>query len=207
MGRRDEPPGGGPYGMTRLLGMVSEGDAFETLRLMLDKCPGFFQDYYSAIPDYEDGLEFAGGALAELKARSRGVPAERYMRWDICLISLKLEMLDKLGRWQEYRDYFSEVFRKHPNYRGAYAKTARHLKLDRASPYFMGEDEEYFYAHFLYLLLPRFEAVKEILKKNGRVKRRPPRQSPEAARRAFMDAEARLRLLLGLENNVIKKQR
>ena len=194
-------------GMLSLLGSVSDGDVFGALCLLLDKHPQFFQEYYAAVPDYEDGLAFAEHALAELKARRGGVPSERYMRRHICLISLKLEMLDKSGRWAEYHKYFTGVYEQHPGYRGVYAKAALHLRMDRAHPYFMGEDKDYYYAHFLYLLLPRFEEIEKILTHNSKIKRPAPRQSPEAARKAFNQAEARLRTLLGLENNVINRQR
>jgi hypothetical protein len=193
--------------MIRLLELVSPQDTFGAVRLVLDKCPQFFQEYYQAVRDYEDGLRFTEYAFEQIKAHRKDVMMEQYMRWDICLISLRLEMLDMLGRWGDYQRYFIEVFKEHPNYQGAYAKTAKHLKMDRASPYYMGEDDKYFYAHFLYLLLPRFEAIGKLIWAGVPAGRAGGAFGKYQAQRAFLEMTERLHLLLGIENNIIKRQK
>lgn len=197
----------GPLTLVRLFKRHDGYDTFNALKLVLDKAPQFFQDYYRLIPDYQDGMNFVDFAYSVIKGYGRGSPLERLMRWDICLMSLKLEMLDKLGKWREYYDFFNEMYKAHPNYQCAYEKKARHLQIDRANPYLLGEDRDFYYVHFMYLLLPRYEAINKYLKYHGKVpiKRKIPKISEERLREDFISMKERLDTLLGLDENFIKK--
>lgn len=196
----------GPCTLERLFQRSVKEDTYNALRLILDKAPRFFQEFYSLVPDYKDGLSFVGFAFDVIKPYERKVPRERFMRWEICLITLKLEMMDKLGHWQEYRDYFDEMYDLHPDYQGKYAKTAMHLKVDRAHPYMISEDGDFYNVHFLYLLLPRYETINKYLKANKKVpiKRKPPDIDKQTIIRNYRLLAERLDMLLKLDGNIIK---
>ena len=197
----------GPYILRRLFQRQDGYDTFAVLKLVLDKVPQFLQDYYRLIPDYQDGLDFVDFAHDIIKEYGRGTPMERLMRWDICLVSLKLEMLDKLGKWREYRDFYDDMYKKHPNYRCAYEKKARHLQIDRADPYLLGEDRDFYYVHFLYLLLPRYEAINKYLETHRKtpIKRKPPKINEKHLKEDYISMKERLDTLLGIDANIIKK--
>jgi tetratricopeptide (TPR) repeat protein len=122
----------GPYTLERLFERHSAEDTYNALKLILDKAPRFFQEYYQLVPNYEDGLSFVDFALDILTPYKRKIPAERFARWNICLITLKLEMLEKLGYWDEYRDYFNKIYALHPKFLSVliprYKAIVRHLK-------------------------------------------------------------------------------
>lgn len=201
--------GTGAQSLRRLFDRGSAESTYAALRLILDKAPRFLQEYYSLVPDYRDGLDFINFAYEIIGAYKSKVPHERFMRWDICLITLRLEMLDKLGRWKEYRDYFDEMYKAHPNYQGHYSKKAKHLKIDRAHPYMLDEDGDYYHVHFLYLLLPRYEAINKYLKANKKVPitRKKPETDTQTMSRNYKLLAERLDMLLALDENVLNNYR
>ena len=196
----------GPQTLRRLFEQQNYGDVYSALKLILDKAPKFLQEYYSLVPIYDDGLDFVDFAYDIITPHKRKIPGERYMRWDICLITLKLEMLDKLGRWEEYRDYFNKIYSLHPDYQGRYAKTAVHLTYARAHPYMISADGDYYNVHFLYLLLPRYEAINRYLKarRKGVIKRRPPDTDSLTMSRNYNLLAERLGMLLKLDGSIMR---
>jgi len=102
--------------LQRLFDRPTDEDTFNALKLVLDKAPRFLQEYYQLVPDYEDGLRFVDFAYGVVNPYKRRTPEARFTRWNVCLITLKLEMLDKLGRWGEYRDYFNQIYALHPKF-------------------------------------------------------------------------------------------
>lgn len=195
--------------LQRLFSRGSAGDTYSALKLILDKAPRFFQEYYALVPNYRDGLDFVNFAYEVIKPYKGKVPPERFMRWDICLITLKLEMLDKLGRWKEYRDYYDEMYKLHPDYQGHYSKTAKHLKVNRAHPYMIQEDNDFYHVHFLYLLLPRYEAINKYLKANKKVPitRKQPDIDTQTMTRNYKLLAERLERLLALDENILSNYR
>jgi hypothetical protein len=111
---------------------------YNALKLIFDKAPRFLQEYYQLVPDYEDGLRFVDFAYSVITPYKRKVPHKRFARWNIYLISLKLEMLDKQGHFSEYRDYFNQIYALHPEYLSLliprYKAIALHLKSPKKFP-------------------------------------------------------------------------
>ncbi|MCL1820832.1 MAG: hypothetical protein FWG36_09285 [Oscillospiraceae bacterium] len=184
-----------------------EDDTYKALKIILDRAPRFLREFYELVPNYKDGLDFVDFAYGEIKQRKSKVPVERYMRWEICLITLKLEMLDKLGYWEEYHNFFNDMYDKHPHYQGKYAKNAVHLKMARAHPYMISEDGDFLNVHFLYLLLPRYEAICKYLRAKAQIKRKPPVIDEQTAKRNYALLSERLEHLLKLDRNLLQLYR
>jgi hypothetical protein len=199
-----------------LIRLVSREDAKETRRLvrfLLNNLPDFPLEFYAAVKDYRDGLDFVAFCRDALSPVWKTIPPDDRQKIDITLICVRLEMLDRLYLWEEYDKYFQETYSKHPGYQCVYKKSALHLKIDRAGPYLLGEDKDHIYVHFLYLLLPRFEAIHTYLKRfpAGSRKRNklspPPVPSPAALEAGFLKMQKRFNTLLGIDENIIEKYR
>lgn len=108
--------------------------------------------YFLYTREYEKGLDFIEHAYSIIYANGHRVSPSEYEKWDSKLIIKKLVLLDYMNSWDEYIEYFDEVFDT-KKYSITYSNTVKENIQDK---YIISEDEQYLYVHFLWSMNERY---------------------------------------------------
>lgn len=114
---------------------------------------------------YEQGFLFVEHMMKLLNSFKNRLSAAEYEEFDINLIFLYLDIMDKSDRWMRYVEYFNEVRIEKP-YSVTYSISE---PPERFGDFLLRSNEEGHHVHFLISIRPRYEVIKKKIErlKNG----------------------------------------
>lgn len=124
-------------------------------------------EYFLYTRDFEGGIFFVEYCYSVINYNYNHTPANKYEKWDIYLIMLKLNMLDHLNHWEKYIEYFDLVLTTRPYRVRIYAQNSKYINMR----YIISEHGDFLYVHFLWVADRRYEIIKRKISRERAGKR------------------------------------
>lgn len=143
--------------------LIQYKDPFPVMKALLSyPLCNWVNEYFNYTRDYESGLNYVRYCRDIIEVNKEQISPSEGEKWDMYLITLKLNMLDRLNLWQEYIEYFDSLIDKKTY---LYYLSARYeiikRKLNRKN---IGKKTDHLKRHQSYMLTEeemklRYEAI------------------------------------------------